>query len=81
MLIRSQIVGGVAMVLDISCKKVQVGNNQEMAQSERNTHSINRGWEKTKMTLSTYTRKTYSKPSEQLFPNRRPLSYLNWTKV
>ena len=23
-------------------KKVQVGNNQEMAQSERNSHSINR---------------------------------------
>ena len=24
-------------------KKVQVGNDQEMAQSERNSHSINRG--------------------------------------
>ena len=32
-------------------KKVQIGNDQEMAQSERNSHSINRGVEKTKMTL------------------------------
>ena len=24
-------------------KKVQVGNDQEMAQSERNSHSVNRG--------------------------------------
>ena len=32
-------------------KKVQVGNDQEMAQSEGNSHSINQGWEKTKMTL------------------------------
>ena len=27
-------------------KNVQEGNDQEMAQSERNTHSKNRGWEK-----------------------------------
>ena len=32
-------------------KKVQVGNDQEMAQSERNAHSINRGVGKNKMTL------------------------------
>ena len=33
-------------------KKVQIGNDQEMAQSERNSHSINRGLgKKTKMTL------------------------------
>ena len=32
-------------------KKIQIGNNQEMAQSERNSHSINRGVGKTKMTL------------------------------
>ena len=32
--------------------KVQVGDGQEMAQSERNSHSINRGvGKKTKMTL------------------------------
>ena len=49
---------------------VQKGNDQEMAQSERNSHSKNR----TKMTL---TMKTCRKPSEQIFPNRRPLSYPN----
>ena len=38
------------------------------------------GWEKTKMTLGNYTKKTYCKPSEQLFPNRRPLSYPNLTQ-
>ena len=32
-------------------EKVQIGNNQEMAHSERNSHSINRGVGKTKMTL------------------------------
>ena len=37
-------------------------------------------WEKTKLHLGTYTKKTYHKPSEQLFPNRRPLSYQNLTK-
>ena len=31
--------------------KVQVGNDQEMPQSERNSHSISRGLGKTKMTL------------------------------
>ena len=29
--------------LHLSYEKVQVGNDQEMAQSERNSHSINRG--------------------------------------
>ena len=32
-------------------KKVQVGTDQEMALSERNSHFINRGVEETKMTL------------------------------
>ena len=32
-------------------KKVPVGNDQEMVQSERNCHSINRGVGKTKTTL------------------------------
>ena len=58
-------------------QKVQVGNDQEMAQSERNSHSTNRGvGKKTKMTL----RYLYQKLSEQLFPKRRPLSYPNLTK-
>ena len=60
-------------------KKVQVGNDQEMVQSERNAHSKNRGVGKTKLTFR--YRKTYRKPSKQLFPNRRPLSYPNLTKL
>ena len=50
-------------------EKVQVGNDQEMAQTEKYSHSINRGVEKTKMTLRyvyTVPRK-HRKPSEQLF--------------
>ena len=53
-------------------KKVQVGNDQEMAQSEGNFHSKNRGvGKKLKWHLGTYTKKTYRKLSEQLFLNRR----------
>ena len=40
-------------------KKVQVGNDQEMTQSEGNSHSTNRGVEKIKLHLGTYTNKTY----------------------
>ena len=61
-------------------KKVQLGNDQEKAQSERNSHSKNRSRKKLNRQLDTCTKKTYCKPSEQLFPNRRPLrpfSYLN----
>ena len=36
------------------------------------------GWEKKQK--RPYTKKTYCKPSERLFPNRRPLSYSNLTK-
>ena len=31
---------------DASSRKVKVGNDQVMAQSERNSHSENRGWKK-----------------------------------
>ena len=68
--------GEVAIPLN-RFKEKQVGNDQEMVQSERNSHSIAEGWEKSKKTLSYLYKETYSKPSEQLFPNRRPLSYLN----
>ena len=47
--------------LDCDVKTVQVGNDQEKAQSESNSHSE-------------------SKPSEELFPNRRPLRYPNLNK-
>ena len=33
-------------------KKIQVGNDQEKAQSERNSHSKNRSWKKTKLTIT-----------------------------
>ena len=39
------------------------------------------GWEKLKCHLGSYIKKTYRKPSEQLFPNRRLLSNPNLTKI
>ena len=44
-------------------EKLKVGNDKEMAQSERNFP---------------YIMRTYCKPSQQIFPNRRPLSYPNF---
>ena len=52
-----------------------------MVQSERNPHSINRGGERTKLSLKHLYWETYRKPSEQLFPNRRPLSYPNFSQT
>ena len=60
-------------------KKVQVGNDQEKTRSEINSHSKNRSGEKLNWQLDTGTLKTHCKSSEQLFPNRWPLSYLNLT--
>ena len=34
-----------------SCKKVQVGKDQEKAQSEKDSHSKNQGGKKTKLTI------------------------------
>ena len=60
---------------------VSVGNDQDMAQSKRNSHSKNRGMKK-KMTIRyLYFESIDRKPSQQLFPNRRPLSYPNLTKI
>ena len=47
-------------------KKVQVGKDQEKAQSEKDSHSKNRGEKKSKQS-GNYTMKTYRKPNEQLF--------------
>ena len=60
-------------------KKVQVGKDQEKAQSEKDSHSKNRGGKKNKLTIRYLYHETYHKPNEQLFPNRWPLSYLNLT--
>ena len=48
-------------------KKVQVGKDQETAQSEKDSHSKNRGGEKLNQQSGTYTLKTYRKPNEQIF--------------
>ena len=48
-------------------KKVQVGKDQEKAQSEKDSHSKNRGGKKLNQQSGTYTMKTYRKPNEQLF--------------
>ena len=45
--------------LSLNVKKVQVGNDHEMAQSERNSHSKNRGVGKTKITLTMYLYQEY----------------------
>ena len=48
-------------------KKVQVGKDQEKAQSEKDTHSKNRGGKKNKLTIRYLYHETYRKPNEQLF--------------
>ena len=45
--------------------KVQVGKDQEKAQSERDSQKPR--WEKTKLTISHLYHETYRKPNEQLF--------------
>ena len=89
---------------DSQIVKVQEGNDQEKAQSERNSHpksyilkcfvvlyvfsfppavyvgTLNLIASIPGPSILTYTKKTYCKPSEQLFPNRWPLSYPILTK-
>ena len=48
-------------------KKVQVGKDQEKAQSEKDSHSKNRGGKKTKLTIRYLYHETHRKPNEQLF--------------
>ena len=47
-------------------KKVQVGKDQEKVQSEKYSHSKNRGWKKTNQQSGTDTKKTFCKPNVQL---------------
>ena len=47
--------------------KVQVGKDQEKAQSEKDSHSKNRGGKKTKPTIRHLYHETYRKPNEQPF--------------
>ena len=48
-------------------KKVQVGKDQENAQSEKDSHSKKPRWEKNKLTNRYLYHETYRKPNEQLF--------------
>ena len=66
--------------LAIYFKKVQVGKDQEKAQSEKDSHSKNRVGKKTKEQSGTYTMKHILSRMSSYFPNRWPLSYLNLTK-
>ena len=47
--------------------KVQVGRDQEKAQSEKDPHSKNRGGKKNKLTIRYLYHETHRKPNEQLF--------------
>ena len=62
-------------------KKVQVGKDQEMAQSEKDSHSKNRGGKTPNQQSGTYTMKHIVSRMSSYFPNRWPLSYLNLTKI
>ena len=61
-------------------QKVQVGKDQEKTQSEKDSHSKNRGGKKPNYQSGTYTMKHIVSRMSSYFPNRWPLSYLNLTK-
>ena len=63
--------------------KANVGNDQEKAQSERDSNSKIRGVKNLDLKPGTYisSMTTYRKPSEQLLPNSGALSNLNLTKI
>ena len=65
---------------DTCTGKVQVGKDQEKAQSERDSHSKNRGGKKPNYQSGTYTMKHIVSRMSSYFPNRWPLSYLNLIK-
>ena len=50
-------------------KKVQVGKDQEKAQSEKDSHSKNRGGKKTNQQSGTYTMKHIVSRMSSYFPN------------
>ena len=64
----------------ILLKKAQAGKDQEKAQSERDSHSKNRGGKKPNQQSGTYTMKHIVSRMSSYFPNRWPLSYLNLIK-
>ena len=64
----------------VAYQKVQVGKDQEKAQSEKDSHSKNRGGKKPNQQSGTYTMKHIVSRMSSYFPNRWPLIYLNLTK-
>ena len=50
--------------IKLGIKKVQVRKDQEKAQSEKDSHSKNRGGKKTKLTIRYLCHETYRKPNE-----------------
>ena len=53
--------------IHVNVIKVKVGKDREKAQSEKDSHSKNRGGKKTKLTTRYLYHETYRKPNEQLF--------------
>ena len=53
--------------LFMKTEKVQVGKDQEKAQSEKDSHPKNPGGKKPNQQPGTHTMKTHHKPNEQLF--------------
>ena len=62
-------------------KKAQVGKDQEKAQSEKDSHSKNRGGKKQTNNQVLIPRKHIVSRMSSYFPNRWPHSYLNLTKI
>ena len=60
--------------------EVQVGKDQEKAQSEKDSHSKNRDGKNQTNNQVLYTVKHIVSRMSSYFPNRWPLSYLNFTK-
>ena len=55
------------ITLIANLKKVQAGKDQEKVQSEKDSHSKNRGRKKPNQQSGTDTKKTFRKPNDQLF--------------
>ena len=68
------------MAYETHYKKVQLGKDQEKAQSEKDSHFKNRGGKKPNQQPGTYTMKHIVSRMSSYFPNRWPLSYPNPTK-
>ena len=66
---------------EVKVIKVKVGNDQEMALSEKNSHSKIRGEKKKQIYNQVLKLRKHIVSRVSYFPNRRILSYLNLTKI